>query len=174
VGEEPDRIRREIEQTRAEMGETVDALTYKADIKSRAKERVVGAGQSVRDRVIGAKDSAVDSTPDREQVAQQARRAKGLAQDNPLGFAIGSIAVGFVAGMLVPSTRVENEKLGPVSDQVTEKAKETGQEALEHGKEVARETAQQAQETLSESAQQHGQQVGEAARQNAQEVRAAT
>jgi gas vesicle protein len=174
MGEDPDRIRREIEQTRAQMGETVDALSYKADVKTRAKERVVGAGQSVRNRVIGAKDSAVDATPDREQVAQQARKAKGLAQENPLGFAIGSIAVGFVAGLLIPSSRVEDEKLGPMSDQVTEKAKQTGQEALEHGKEVARETAQQAQETLKESAQEHGQQVGETARQNAEEVRATT
>ena len=38
VGEEPDRIRAEIEQTRADMSETVDALGYKADVKSRAKE----------------------------------------------------------------------------------------------------------------------------------------
>jgi gas vesicle protein len=174
VGEDPDRIRREIEQTRADMGETVDALSYKADVKSRTKERVVGAGQSVREKVIGAKDSAVGATPDREQVAGQARKAKGLAQENPLGFAIGSIAVGFVAGLLIPSSRVEDEKLGPISDQVTEKAKETGQEALEHGKEVARETAQQAQQTMKESAQEHGQQVGETARQNAEEVRAAT
>ena len=40
VGQEPDRIRAEIEQTRAEMSETVDALGYKADVKSRAKENL--------------------------------------------------------------------------------------------------------------------------------------
>ena len=178
MGEDPDRIRQEIEQTRAEMSETVDALEYKTDVKSRTKEKVVGATQSVREKVVGAKDSVAgtagsvgDAAPDRQQVAANARRAKGLAQENPLGFAIGSIAVGFVAGLLVPATRVEDEKLGQISDQVTEKAKQTGQEALEHGKEVARETAQTAQSTLQDSAQRHGEQVGETARQHAEEVR---
>ncbi len=182
MGEDPDRIRRQIEETRAEMTETVDALSYKADVKTRAKESlqdkrdsakesVMGATQSVKDKLVGARDTVSDTTPDREQVARQARQAKGLAQENPLGLAIGSIAVGFVAGLLVPSTRVEDEKLGEMSDQVIEKVKQTGQEALEHGKQVAQETAQSAQETLQDSAQQHGEQVKETAQENAQEVR---
>ena len=49
MGQEPDRIRAEIEQTRAEMSETVDALGYKADVKSRAKENLqdkkIGQGE---------------------------------------------------------------------------------------------------------------------------------
>jgi gas vesicle protein len=193
VGEDPDRIRQQIEQTRAEMGETVDALGYKADVKTRAKESlqekrdsakesVMGATQSVKEKLVGAKDSVSDTagsatarvgevTPDREQVKRQARQAKGLAQENPLGLAIGSIAVGFIAGLLVPATRVEDEKLGEVSDQFVEKAKQTGQEALEHGKQVAQETAQSAQETLKDSAQQHGQEVKQTAQENAQEAR---
>ena len=193
MGEDPDRIRREIEQTRAEMSETVDALSYKADVKSRAKESlqdkrdsakesVMGATQSVKEKLVGAKDSVSDTagsatsrvgdaTPDREQVKRQARQAKGLAQENPLGLAIGSIAVGFLAGMLVPATRVEDEKLGDLSDQVIDKAKQTGQEALEHGKQVAQETAQSAQETFKDSAQQHGQEVKETAQDHAQETR---
>src|SRR6266508_1440523 len=40
MGQEPDDIRQEIEQTRAEMSETVDAIGYKADVPSRAKEKV--------------------------------------------------------------------------------------------------------------------------------------
>ncbi len=186
MGEDPNRIREEIAQTRAEMGETVDALGYKADVKSRAKESmqekrdsakesVVGATQSVKDKLVGAKDSVTDTagnvTPDGDQVKRQARQAKGLAQENPLGLAIGSIAVGFLAGLLLPSTRVEDEKLGEASDQVVEKAKEAGQEALEHGKQVAQETAQSAQETFKDSAGQHGQQVKETAQQKAQEAR---
>jgi ElaB/YqjD/DUF883 family membrane-anchored ribosome-binding protein len=168
------------------MGETVDALGYKADVKSRAKESVqqkrdsakesvVGATQTVKEKLVGAKDTvtgtAADATPDAEQIKQQARQAKGLAQENPFGLAIGSVAVGFLAGLLLPATRVEDEKLGEVSDQVVAKAKETGQEALEHGKQVAQETAQSAQETLKDSAGQHGQEVKETAQEKAQEAR---
>ena len=63
------------------------------------------------------------------------------------------MAVGFVGGLLVPSTRVEDEKLGPMADQFKEKAKETGQEAIERGKEVAQQAAQSAKEAGSEHAQ---------------------
>ncbi len=107
MGEDPDRIREEIVQTRLEMGETVDALGYKADVKARAKDRVVG----VKDRVVGA-------TPDGGDVKQQARRAKSVAEENPLGLAVGAVAVGFLAGMLIPSTRVEDERMGALSDDV--------------------------------------------------------
>jgi gas vesicle protein len=192
MGEDPDRIRAQIERTRAEMEDTVDALGYKADVKSRAKESLqdkrdsakeslMGATSSMKEKLVGAKDSVSDTAggatarvsdaaPDREQVKRQARQAKGLAQENPIGLALGAVAVGFVAGLLIPSTRVEDEKLGEASDQVVEKAKQTGQEALEHGKQVAQETAQSAQETFKESAQQHGQEVKETAQENAQQA----
>jgi ElaB/YqjD/DUF883 family membrane-anchored ribosome-binding protein len=149
MGEDPDRIRREIEQTRADMGDTVDALGYKADVKSRAKDRVVG----VKDRVVGA-------TPDTQDVKHQARRAKSVAEENPLGLAVGAVAVGFLAGMLIPATRVEDEKLGPVADDVKERAKETGQEALERGKQVAQDAA----ETAKESGREHASELKETAR----------
>jgi ElaB/YqjD/DUF883 family membrane-anchored ribosome-binding protein len=153
MGEDPDRIRAEIERTREQMEGTVDALGYKADVKSRAKESLQGTRDSAKESVM--------------QITRQAGQAKGLAQENPVGLALGAVAVGFVAGLLIPSTRVEDEKLGEVSDQVVEKAKETGQEALEHGKQVAQETAQSAQETFKDSAQQHGQEVKETAQDHA-------
>jgi hypothetical protein len=42
MGQDPDEIRQQIEQTRTEMGETVEAIGYKADVPSRAKEAVAG------------------------------------------------------------------------------------------------------------------------------------
>jgi ElaB/YqjD/DUF883 family membrane-anchored ribosome-binding protein len=167
VGEEPDRIRAEIEATRADMSETVDAIGYKADVKSRAKDNL----QEKKESIVGLKDKVVggasERTPDSAEVKQQAKKAASVAQENPLGLAVGSLAVGFLAGMLIPSTRVEDEKLGEVSDQVIEKAKQTGQEALEHGKQVA----QDAVETAKESGQEHAQQVKDSAQGNAQETR---
>ncbi len=161
MGQEPDRIRAEIEQTRADMSETVDALGHKADVKSRTKEKFVG----VKDRVVGG-------TPDSGDVKVKARQATSVAQQNPLGLAIGSVAVGFLAGMLIPSTRVEDEKIGPLADDVKDKVRETGQEALEHGKQVAQDAAQSAQQTAKESGQQHAQEVKESAQQSAQDVKA--
>jgi ElaB/YqjD/DUF883 family membrane-anchored ribosome-binding protein len=177
VGEEPDRIRREIEQTRAEMGETVDALSYKTDVKARAKdsiqdkkESVMGVAQTAKERLVGAGQTVGDKTPDSDQVKHQARRAKSVAQENPLGLAVGSLAVGFLAGMLIPATRVEDEKLGQVSDDVVDRIKETGQEALDRGKQVAQDAVQSAQETAKESGQQHAEELKSSAQENAREA----
>jgi gas vesicle protein len=84
---------------------------------------------------------------------QGAQRAAGVAKENPLGLAIGATAVGFIAGLLLPSTRVEDEKIGPMADQVKDKAKETGQEAIERGKHVAQEAAQTVREEGRQQAQ---------------------
>ena len=175
MGQDPDAIRREIEETRERMGETVGAIGYKADVPSRAKEAVSGKVTSVKESITGA-------TPSTGEVKDVARRGAGIAQENPLGLAVGSIAIGFLAGMLIPSTRVENEKLGPVADQVKDQVKETGQEALDRGKQVAQEVAATAQEhvqeaaqdvkaTAQDSAQQQGEELKSSAQDSAQQVR---
>jgi ElaB/YqjD/DUF883 family membrane-anchored ribosome-binding protein len=157
MGQDPDAIRREIEDTRERMGETVGAIGYKADVPSRAKEKVSGTVASVQESITGA-------TPSGDEVKDVAKRGAGIAQENPLGLAIGSIAIGFLAGMLIPATDVENEKLGPVADQVKDQVKETGQEALDRGRQVAQEVASTAQEHV----QQATEDVKETAQQAAQ------
>ena len=186
MGQDPDAIRQDIEQTRAEMSETVEAIGYKADVPSRAKdavsEKVENVKSKVSDTATRAKEAVTgttsqvssrvaDATPSSGQVRQQARRTAGLAKENPLGLAIGAAAIGFLAGLAVPSTRVEDEKLGPVADQVKDKVKETGQEALDRGKQVAQEVASTAAGTAKSSAQEHGQGLADSARQSAQDVR---
>jgi ElaB/YqjD/DUF883 family membrane-anchored ribosome-binding protein len=182
MGQDPDAIRQDIEQTRAEMSETVEAIGYKADVPSRAKEAVSEKVENVKTKVsdtasrakeavTGATDRAGEATPSRGEVRQAGRRAAGIAKENPLGLAIGAAAIGFLAGLVVPSTRVEDERLGPVADQVKEKAKETGQEAVERGRQVAQEVAGTATETARERTQEHGQELADSARQSAQDVR---
>jgi ElaB/YqjD/DUF883 family membrane-anchored ribosome-binding protein len=173
VGEEPDRLRREIEQTRAEMGDTVEALSYKANVKARAKdnindkkESVMGVAQSAKERLVGAGQTVGDKTPDADEVKHQARRAKSVAQENPLGLAVGALAVGFLAGMLLPATRVEDEKLGGVSDDVVDRIKETGQEALERGKQVAQDAA----ETAKASGREHAEELKTTVQEHAREA----
>lgn len=184
MGQDPGTIRKEIEATRAEMGDTVAALGHKADVTSRAKENVQGKVDAVKDTITGAKERVVggahsaqdaisDRTPDADDLKHQATRTWGMAQSNPLGLAIGSVAVGFLAGMLLPGTRMEHERIGPVADQVKDQLRETGQEALEHGKQVAQETAEAAttavKETAQESGQQHAQELKDSAQQSAEE-----
>ncbi len=175
MGQEPEAIRQDIERQRDEMSETIDAIGYKADVPSRTKEAVSDKVDSVKGKV-GLSKSKAPSTGDVKGGAQQ---AAGVAKDNPLGLAIGAVAVGFLAGMLIPETQKEHEAIGPVADKVKENVQSTAQEALEHGKQVAQETAATAKdaaqsaaadikETAQQSAQEHGQQVKETAQENAQ------
>jgi gas vesicle protein len=159
MGEDPNAIRADIERTRAEMGDTVDALGYKADVKSRAKERI----SETKNKLTG---KASDVAPD----GQQVKRAAGVAQENPLGLAIGGVAVGFIAGLLVPTSRVEDEKIGPMADQVKDQIKDTGQEAMERGKDVAQQAAQSAKETAQEAGQQHADELRDSTQERAQTV----
>jgi hypothetical protein len=119
----------------------VEAIGYKADVPTRAKDKVSQKMEDVK------------------------------SKENPLGLAVGAVALGFLAGLVVPSTRVENERLGPVADQVKDKVKETGQEALDRGKQVAQEVASTATETAKEKTQEHGQGLADSAKESAQDVR---
>ena len=99
MGQDPGQIREDIERTREQMSDTVEAIGYKADVPSRTKEKVTAKKDAVVSKVTGA-------TPDADEVKHGARRAKGIAQENPVGLAIGGAAVGFLVGLAIPSTPV--------------------------------------------------------------------
>ena len=141
------------------MGDTVDALAHKTDVRSRVKESFADKRERLRAQMAGTTSRLGDATPGGEEVKEGAQRAVGVAEENPLGLALGGLAAGFLVGMLLPSTRVEDERVGPIADQVKEKAMETGQEAVERGKEVAGQAAEQAVETAKEAGQEQAEEM---------------
>ena len=173
MGKDSSEIRREIEQTRARMGDTVDALGYKADVPARVKDAVhdkvdtvkgtIGnVVDGVKDALGGAKHAVSDKVsdvagnvsdgvggfagniPSGADVKKAARRGVGIAAENPLGLALGALAVGFLAGLLAPVTDFEREKVGPIRDDLLERAQNAGSDVLEHGKQVLQEAVQSA------------------------------
>ena len=167
MGQDPSDIREEIEHTRAEMGNTVDALAHKADVKSRVKESFADKKERMKTQMQGTTSRLGDATPDSGQVKDGAKQAVGIAEENPIGLALGGVAVGFIAGMLLPSTRMEDEKVGPIAAEVKEKAIETGQEAVERGKDVAGQVAEQAAETAQDAGQEQAEQMKKSVTSNA-------
>jgi Protein of unknown function (DUF3618) len=172
MGQAPDEIRDDIEETRARMTDTAEALAYKTDVRSRAKDKVRSAAGKVAeaadtavDRMQGGAKQMASTTTDMtthagdtmkdgmSKATDQVKRGASIAQDNPLGLAIGAVAVGFVAGTLIPSTRMEDDKLGPKADEVRRSAKDLGREAMERGKEVATDTAEAAAQAAKETIQ---------------------
>jgi len=79
---DPDRIRADIEQTRAELGDSVDALAAKADVKARAKDtaeaakdRAKAAAEAAKDRAKAAAEAAGERAKETtEQVRETVRR----------------------------------------------------------------------------------------------------
>jgi Protein of unknown function (DUF3618) len=150
MAERTDEIGAEIEATRAHMGATVDALAYKADVPSRTKEWLGEKKEAVASKVS-------DVTPDRRTLERRMSGLKDGAERNPLGLAIGGAAVGFIVGLLAPSTRLEDERIGPLADEVKSTATEAGHDALERGKQVAQEAGETAIETAKERASEESQ-----------------
>jgi hypothetical protein len=209
MGQDPDRIRQEIEETRGRMTETVEAIGYRADVPGRAKEAIVHRKDTVMGRARGMMDRVVGAAPDMPsrddvrgampgtpgwvpdsgqirhgadqvvhgaqqaatQVRQSAGQAVSVAASNPIGLAIGAAALGFIAGLAAPVTRMENERLGEIGDTIRDQAKQAGQQALEHGREVVQETARAATETMREAGQEHAGQLADTVREGAHEVR---
>ena len=155
MGQDPSDIRAEIEETRARVGDEVDALSYKTDVPARVGDYVDDKKQAVKDKVTDVKDTVTGTASRAVPSTEKVGRVKDTAERNPLGLAVGAAALGFVAGLLIPSTRVENEHMGEISDRVVDAAKETASDAVERGKQVAQEAA----ETAKESGKEQGQEL---------------
>ncbi len=148
MGQDPSQLREELEETRARVGEEVDAISYKTDVGARVGDYVSDKKDTVASKLSGAKDVATKPIPNRAQI----RQVRHTAERNPLGLAVGAAGAGFVLGLLLPGTRMEDEKLGAAGDKVGEVARE----GWEHGKQVAQDTAQGAMEAAKDSSSRHG------------------
>ena len=164
-----DELRSDIERTRDDMGDTVEALAYKADVPTRTKEWLGDKKETVVSKVTGTSQKVSGMTPDGQEVKQRASTLKRTAERNPLGLAIAGAAVGFIAGVLAPSTKLEDERIGPVSDELKSTAVETGREAIERGKMVAEEVGATAMDTAKEVGQEQKEELTQSLRSQARE-----
>jgi len=163
-------LKQEISQTREQMAETAEALAYKADVPTRTKDWVGDKKDAIVSAVGGATATVGEATPDGADVAQSVNGLKRLAERNPAGLAIGGAAVGFLAGLLAPSTRIEDERIGPMADEVKATAAEVGREALDRGKDVVQEAGSTAIETAKERGREEGAELSESLQEKAREM----
>ena len=81
--------------------------------------------EAVMSKVGGAKDTVTGVVPDRRALKRGATHMRETAASNPLGLAVGGLALGFLVGTLLPRTRVENQQMGEMSDRLVEAGEET-------------------------------------------------
>jgi ElaB/YqjD/DUF883 family membrane-anchored ribosome-binding protein len=97
-----EQLQHEIEETRAELGDTVDALAQKADVKARVSEKVEQRKAALRERqedikarVSGARERVSRTTP--EEAKHAASQFARTAEERPLP----AIAVALGLGLLI-------------------------------------------------------------------------
>jgi hypothetical protein len=97
----PQEIREDIEQTREELGETVEALAAKTDIKGQAKAKVEATKAAARAKVETVKDRVGgEAGPSPIQPPKGKRDAARLLRRHPELF---GLLAAFTAGVLVRS-----------------------------------------------------------------------
>jgi ElaB/YqjD/DUF883 family membrane-anchored ribosome-binding protein len=111
----PEDLRREIEQTREDLGDTAAALAAKTDVKARAKDKAQDLKQSAAAKAESLKqsaaektesvtsDAAADGSSSNSSIAAKAcaaaRQGATTARENPVPTAAGAMfVVGFLLG----------------------------------------------------------------------------
>jgi hypothetical protein len=149
------------------MGDAVDALAYKTDVKARTRDKIAEVSRlvttatesfvaSVREPLDGETTEegagmSTNTTGSTSASSQDWEDEGGLLKRNPLAVAFGAAALGFLAGLLIPSTPAENDRLGPVADHVKQSARDAAQEAVGRGKAIAADAAASATAAVKET-----------------------
>jgi len=99
-GKSPQAIRADIEQTREELGDTVEALAAKTDIKAQAKNRITQVKQTAQHRKDEFASRAREATPD--SASAGAEQIVSTVKNRPLPFtAVAAFAAGVLVGWLL-------------------------------------------------------------------------
>lgn len=157
---DPDALRAEIDETRANLSQNVNALgeaVTPSNIARRQGEKVKGAAVGVKEKVMGSAHDSVSSVGDSASgLADSAvgvpAGAKRKAQGNPMAAGLMALGAGWLVGSMLPATQRERD----AARTVKEKAQPLLEEGQSIGKEAAanlKEPAQEAAEALKSTAQ---------------------
>jgi hypothetical protein len=175
---DPDQIRQEIEQTRAELSNDVDALTYKVSPSRAVGERVdraKGAFHGMKEKIMGTASevtgsagAGVSAMGDRLSSAASSvgdtagatpRMLQEKAQGSPLAAGLVAFGIGVVISSLLPRSNREQQlaqqvkdKVGEHADELKQKAVEIGQDVREHIREPVRHAVEAVKSTASDAA----------------------
>jgi hypothetical protein len=179
MGQGTAEVRRDIERTRDDMSETIDAIadrTSPSRVVGRQRRRVANRFRSMRDRVMGTADDATSSAQGTVQsgleatqhgvgqVAGAARELPGQVRDqvqsqtqgNPLAAGLIAFGGGLLAASLIPATRAERRAASQVrqaAEPAIEELKDVGHEVANDLADAATRAADGVKQTASSSAQ---------------------
>ncbi|MFH8252269.1 DUF3618 domain-containing protein [Microbacterium sp. B2969] len=181
----PEEIRANIETTRRDLGQDVDALADKvtpSKIVERQTDKVRHGMHRLREHIMGAADDATSSVADAGHsvangVGDAGHAIKVKTQGNPLAAGLIAFGAGLLVASLIPASDKERElaakveqKAQPLMDEVKDAAREVGQNLKEPAQDAVdsvKTTAQDAAQTVADDAKASGQTVADQTKQAA-------
>lgn len=159
---EPEEIRPEIEATRANLSQNVNALgdaVTPGGIAKRQAEKAAGVAVGLKDKVMGSVEDAAGTVSsgtsdlsDAVAVTPQALAAR--SRGNPMAAGLIALGAGWLLGSLLPASAVERqaaawvkEKAEPLVSELQEVAKEAAanlKEPAQEAMDAVKQTAQEA------------------------------
>ena len=155
---------RQVEQARERVAQDVRSVAENANVVERAKENIQGRIDDVKgavtDRASDVRDKVGDVRDNLQDRVQDMARNIPRPGDNPMGMLLAGVALGFLVGMVLPVTRFESERLGPVADDMKDRVRQARTEVVRRGGEVIKETLEAARETATNSIREQGKDLG--------------
>lgn len=173
MGQSAEEVRRDIEQTRAQMGDTIDEIGDRVSPRRmverrtdrmrtsfrNARESVMGSAEYGASRVGDTASTAVDTLTSTPEMAR--RQTAG----NPLAAGLIAFGGGVLVASLLPKTSTEQQfasKVAPALEPVVEQAKHAGQQVAEDLKGSAADAAEQLKDHASAAAEEVKEQASQA------------
>jgi ElaB/YqjD/DUF883 family membrane-anchored ribosome-binding protein len=159
TGQVVDRARERAEELGQQAKDQAAELGYRAksqaqQLGSEVRSQAQQLGSEVRGQVehlSGEVQEQIDYLGD--QARHQARRARGqfdtMLEENPLAVGAAALALGVVVGLSVPETSYENRMMGPMRDNLMDKAQEVAEDTMQKVERVAEEAGRTIQDEAS-------------------------
>lgn len=181
MGQSAEELRHEIAGTRAELGDTLDAIGDRVSpgrVIERRKNRMANSARSAKDWIFGTASDASSVVGDKAGSAVDTVRsapdaARGQAQGNPLLAGAVAFGVGFAVASIFPASQVEEQAAAKALDKaepLKQELSDAGREVADNLKDAATDAAHQVKSTVTEG----GQEVAAAAKDAAQTSKDAT
>ena len=155
----PEQIEKDIERTREDLRQDVDALKEKLSPTQAARRGAARLGESAnqaKEALMGTAEEEVSKA--QESVSGVSDRISSGARGNPLAVGLGAFAVGWLISSLIPATSPEQRAARTLRDSdvaaaavqpVADTARTVVENSEEKAKEAAREVGREAQSAVS-------------------------
>jgi len=163
MSNDPEQIRREIERTRSDLSDNVNALGDKVNPGSIAKRqvgKVRGAATTVKEAVLGSASDAADNAGSvagtmGDAVSDAPGAVARKAQGSPIAAGLIAFGAGLLVSSLLPASRVEQQAAENIKDTaqpMVDDLTDTAKEVAENLKQPAQQAVEEVKSTAADAA----------------------